>query len=373
MALLVAGCSPEVVEDDQTADGSQSPTEEGTVSQQTEAIQTQLRNDYYRPLLTDGTYQPSQSRGITQNLHSTVNLKYFESGLFDLAREEFDTETHYFQEGQYIDSNVVTAWLSRENPELEEGEIQGLNPIADESEKPDERNPIYLQSILEHNFYQQTTEGYQLSGMTIGLALNSVDYYRTEIGGPVLETKIDRETLISQGQAMGNEIVRQLREMDGLSTIPIVIGFYEQSTRDDIAGGVYFQQGMSQNGEKTISNWKNLNHDRKVFPLEGSESNEGNSFANFKSEVETFFPNLSGVTGIASYTDDVMMHLKIGITTQFYSQGEMIAFTQFVNEMADTYLPPNIPIEITIDSMLGTEAVLYREAGGNSFEGHILY
>lgn len=159
--------------------------------------------------------------------------------------------------------------------------------------------------------------------------------------------------------------------MEEIPDVPIVVGIFEQSPSDDLAGGVYIAESSAPAGSDSVSGWTQLNHRKAVFPLAGTESNEGNSFANFKSEVESFFPNLSGVVGIASYVDDQLIDMSINITTQFYGEGEMIAFTQFVNDAAETYLPLNIPIEITIDSIDGVEAFLFRETGSNEFKGHI--
>ena len=101
------------------------------------------------------------------------------------------------------------------------------------------------------------------------------------------------------------------------------------------------------------------------------ESAEGNAFANFKSEVENFFPNLSGVTGVAHYIEDNLVTLQIDIMTQFYGKGEIIAFTQYLNQAANTYLPENLPIEIKVESLNGIESFLKRESEETEFVTHI--
>ncbi|WP_373472005.1 CamS family sex pheromone protein, partial [Carnobacterium alterfunditum] len=73
----------------------------------------------------------------------------------------------------------------------------------------------------------------------------------------------------------------------------------------------------------------------------------------------------------ALYTDDQIVNMKISVSTQFYGESEIIAFTQHVAEKAASFLVPNVPIEITIDSINGTEAFLAREAGETKFYTHI--
>ncbi|MDN6385229.1 MAG: CamS family sex pheromone protein, partial [Alkalibacterium sp.] len=117
--------------------------------------------------------------------------------------------------------------------------------------------------------------------------------------------------------------------------------------------------------------WKKINEERVIFPLEGMHSAVGNNFANFKSEVENFFPNVSGVTGLGHYIENQLVDLEISVTTQFYGKGEMIAFTQFLNEAGKTYLPGNVPTQINVESLNGMESYLNRENDKKEYEVYI--
>lgn len=373
LALFLASCDilPDPVEpqDPEVQDTEQLPEEsESTADDEQSIVEIQLDTDYYRPVITeDGTYETSQNRGITTRLNSNINIRLFEDDLMRLSHEFFPTENHFFQEGQFLPSNLVTTWLQRQSEENEEG----LNPESTGSTTPEDRAPNYLSSILEHNFYVQTEEGLQLSGMSIGLALNSIDYYTAEQFGPTLEQEIDSAELLEEGQRMADEVISRIREIEGLGEIPIMVGLYEQASRDDLAGGVFVARGISENGSASISNWTSVNEERLIFPLEGMESAEGNAFANFQSEVANFFPNLSGITGRAHYINDGLASLNIEIMTQFYGKGEMIAFTQYLNEAATTYLPSNLAIEIKVESLNGIEAFLERGTGEEEFNAHV--
>ena len=330
--------------------------------------ENQLGEKYYRPLLVEGSYQPSNSRGITLRLNSAVNLKTFETGLMLLSTDYFPTQNHLFQEGQLISEESIRSWIRRKD---DEHNSEGLNPVDNQKKEPTERNPIYLQSILEQDYYVETESGPKLGGISIGLALNQVDYYTKEQFGAEFETKIPREDLLKKGKEMADQLVLRIREIEGAGEVPITVALFEQAPRDHFGGGVFFSQGISKKGSTSINEWIEINERKEVFPLTGNDTSEGNSFKNFKSEVETFFPNLSGITGIAEYRNDEMKHLDISIVTQFYGAGEMIAFTQFVQDAASKYLPPNIETEITVESMEGTEAFLFRKTGGSTFEGHV--
>lgn len=370
--LLLSACT-QPSDEEAAESGDQSAQTENTESTTNAILRNQLGDDYYLPALTeDGEYAPSQNRGITLNLNSGINISLFEKDLMRLSQSMFPTDEYLIQEGQKLTSEMVSGWLSREDvlseeeqEELDPEEIarreflKGLNPP--ESGEGDDRAPRYLNSILEFDFYSQTDSGPQFNGMSIGLAMNTVDYYRTEIGGPQYQQEIPEDVLLEQGQAMANEIVRRVRQVEELAEIPIFIGIYEQSAKDDLGGGVYVAVGQSTNGSTAIQNWDMLNEERLIFPLEGSDSSEGNAFANFRSEVEKFFPNLSGVTGQAHYVNENLQSLTINVMTQFYGATEIISFTQFLKQSATTFLPSDLDIEIVVESPQSVEAFLKKD------------
>jgi protein involved in sex pheromone biosynthesis len=371
LALFLASCDmlPDPVDpaEQQVPENEEGTSEEDTASEDPNIVEIQVDSDYYRPVINeDGTYETSQNRGITTRLNSNINMKLFEDDLMRLAHEYFSTEDHFFQEGQFLPGNLAQTWLQRQSEDNEEG----LNPESTGND-PESRTPNYLESILEHNYYVQTDEGLELAGVTIGLAMNTVDYYQAEQFGPTQEQEISSEELIQEGQRIADEVVSRMREMEGLGNVPIMVGLYEQATRDDLAGGVYVMRGLSDNGSGSVSGWTELDEERLIFPIEGMESAEGNAFANFQSEVSNFFPNLSGIVGRAHRVNEGLVSLEIEIMTQFYGKGEMIAFTQYLNEAATTYLPANVTIEIKVESLNGTEAFLQRNAGEDEFDAHI--
>lgn len=326
----------------------------------------QLGKGYYRPALNEeGHYKTSESRGITRNLDSGINLNLFEKDLIRLSQEDYPTDDYYIQEGQYLSKDQVYSWIGRKS----EDNPEGLNPVKSGDEE--KRNPNYLNSILELDFFKKEEESLDFSGMTIGLALNSVDYYQAEQFGPTLEQKIKDDQILEKGKEMANEIVRRIREMEDLGNIPIAVALYQQAERDDLSGGVYIAKGKSQPASTLVDDWKTVNEERLVFPLAGQSSAEANAFANFKSEVETFFPNISGITGRAHYIDERLNSLTINIMTQFYGEIEMISYSQYLKQSAATYLPADNHTEIIVESARGVEAFLEKGPEDAEFYSHV--
>ncbi|HEX5351402.1 MAG TPA: CamS family sex pheromone protein [Trichococcus sp.] len=358
--FLLASCG-QLSETQTTENTTNTGPEKVTV----QTTQNQLSTDYYPALIVDGKYQFSQNRGVSLSLNSTANIKDFEADLLDVSKNVFPTDQYFFQEGQVIDYDTTRLWLGR----YSDSNPDGLNPTDNGSTDAATREPIYLEQILEQDYMIQNENGFELAGMAIGLAMNSVDYYK--VNDVPMEQAISRDKLEEQAKAYANTIITRLRQTEGLESIPIVIGIYEQSAQDSPVGGVYLFEGVSTEGN-AIGEWITRNESKVVFPLQsGTQTEESSNFDNFKNEVQNFFPNLNGIVGEGKYIDGQLMSLEIDITTQFYGETEIIAFTQHVTDAAGRFLPQNIPVEITVESINGIESFLTRENDSQGFSYHI--
>ena len=323
---------------------------------------TTADNQNYRYILTGGQYQVSATRGATLNLNATVNLEQFEKGLLQLSKTQFPTSQYFFQEGQYIQREQLYAWLARKN----EDNPTGLNPPDNGQVGNSSRAPLYLSQILEQDFMLPEGDSYVLGGISIGLALNTVDYYQANNINYTQE--IPESEVEAQGKAIAGELLQQLRSIPALSDVPITIGLFKQSSSDDLAGGVYFLKTTVLSGSE-IPGWEATNIERVVFPNLGADkdTDDTKSFEAFKNQVQNFFPNLSGVTGVAEYHNGELTRLDIDITTQFYGESEMVAFSEYVTNVATSYLTKNVAISIRIHSAVGAEAVIFKQVDQANF------
>lgn len=346
----------------------------GTTSTTNSGIQTtgQTSDSNYQGVIQNGKYLTSKARGVTKDQNTNgYNLKSFENGLQSISQKQFATDKYIFQEGQYIKKATAQKWLARaskKNP-------SGLNPKDNGEKDANKRNPNYLQALEEQDYMTQSGNKLKLGGMTIGLAMNKIDYYQKKEYGATYQTKIPHEKMVSEGKAMGNKVVSRMRKTEGVGDVPIVIALYEQATNDSLVGGTFFAYGISKDGGKTISEWHDVDQANYVLPTVGDvksgNSSDAEAFNNFKSQVQSFFPNLSGVTAQSHYKDGNLSGMNISINTQFYSETEIRSFTQYLVTAANKYLPNNVAIEITVSSTEGTQAFVAREAGEKSFYSHV--
>jgi Protein involved in sex pheromone biosynthesis len=113
-----------------------------------------------------------------------------------------------------------------------------------------------------------------------------------------------------------------------LANVTIVFGLYEQAANDSLVGGTYFAQAVSKSGT-TISDWTSLKQENGVLPVVNNEKpingGDSDSFNNFKSKIQSFFPNLSGVTAQVHYENDSLKGMKIKITTNSLAKTRFVA------------------------------------------------
>ena len=324
----------------------------------------------YGGVIKDGKYLTGKARGLTADQNGNMNnTKSFETGLQDISKKEFSPSKYTFQEGQYLSSDTLQSWLNRKSKD----NADGLNPKDNGSKNEKKRNPIYLESIEEQDYMQKSGNAMKLKGVTIGLAMNSVDYYQKEQYGAEYQTKISNDEINTKSNEIAQEVVSRMRKDKDLKNVPIVVAVYKQAPNDSLIGGTFLKYAKT-NGS-SISEWKDLDYKNVVYPLGNGESspnaNDASAFNNFKNQTQSFFPNLSGITAQAQYKGKEMQGMRINITTQFYSETEIQNFTQFVSTQAQKYLPTGVNIDITVKSNNDVQSFLSRGTKDKSFTSHV--
>lgn len=231
--LLLAGCVPSDTNETEVLNSEEEEVETAIIPSM------QLDDQYYRTLLP---YKQSATRGkIVNRMNSRYDIEEAEKGLLRLSQNQFSPEDYYFQEGQKITDEEVTAWLKRKG-EKEGHDPMGLNaedktkPLSKEEKEgnasPERPEPAILAHIIEQNYLVKTKEDtIRLGGVSIGLALNSV--YYNSIDGVSYEESISHDKLEKEGKRMADEIVSRLRQKEGMADIPITVGLFEQKSRKD--------------------------------------------------------------------------------------------------------------------------------------------
>ena len=359
LVLILSACAPNFNKEEKvkTEDVDSNTTETAILPNY------KISDDYYKVVVP---FKASEARGlVVNNLNTRYNIAEFETGLMRIAQNAYDPEKYFFQEGQYLDRTLISNWLGRKSSK----NAEGLNPAGKENGK----EPIYLAHILEHDYLVKTDDNsLKLGGISIGLAMNSV--YSYEEKGAAKELKLDRTKLEKEGKKIAAEVVKRIREVEGLEQVPIIISLFEQKESSSVVPGNFFAYSKVAGNSKSIGDWESINEKYVLFPSSDTKyKSEVDSFSYFKQDIEKYFPNFNGVVGRAFYVNDKMQNLSIEIPIQFYGEAEALGFTQFVAGKVMEHFPPNnnSSVQVSITSVYGPESLIVRDVDAGEPYIHI--
>lgn len=267
-------------------------------------------------------------------------------------------------------------WLNRkftkeqlDAEKLKDTENVGLNPLDDgvgDLKTRNEKSPIYLAHILEHDYLIKDNDGkVRLGGVVIGLAMNSVYYYQTVQYGATFEKKIPHADLEREGKKIAEEVAKRIRGVDGLKDVPVTIALFEQASKSAVVPGNFFAYSNVSKGSNSLGGWEDVNEKYYLFPSTQATSDHRDDitfFQNFKQDVESYFPNFNGVIGKAFYVENQLQEISIDLPIQFYGKAEGIGFTQYVTGLVMEHFPEYVTVEVNISSVNGPEALIVRKA-----------
>lgn len=354
--LALAACQNDQADSTESA-GSASQTSSNSEEQQTKT--DQLSTEYYPSYISDGTYQVNSGAGITAGTSSQANAENLERGLYDLAKNIFSTEDYSIQEGQVIGEEKTIAFLkaqSDENPE-------GLNPSGALSETLDGYEPRYLNSIMEYDFVDQDGN---VAGISIGLGMNYSDTFNSE--SETEEVEITSEERIEQGKQMAETIVSNIRQDETYADTPIHVAIFENEESGDLGGGTFTTDAVSSSGN-SFGDWSTYNQDFVVYDVDDAPNEEDTvSFTRFRDQIQSFYPQLSGLSGVGYYQDNELQNVNIVINSQFDGYSEVIALSQQAISTASSVFNNNIEIQIQVVTADGVRALLTRNKDSDTFD-----
>lgn len=360
LLLILSGCTAKTDSNDKVVQKNKTKKSETGIM-----TKNQISSKYYKTVLP---YKASKSRGlVVSNINSRYDINELETGLMRLSQNNYSPDNYLFQEGQYLTKATLTKWLSRKSKK----NASGLNPADNGYGKS--RNPIYLAHILEQDYLKKVDKDtVALGGVSIALAMNSVDYYQKEEYGDTYEQAISDSELLSKGKEMANTVLKRIRQTKGLSKVPVTIAIYKQGKRNAVIPGNYL--AYSTTDDNSVGNWKTVNE--KYYLLGSTDAasahkTDNNNFKNFKADIEDYYPNYTGVVGRARYENNQLSELDIDIPLQFYGQAEIVGFTQYITDLVGKYLSKDADIQINITTSEGAAALITRSKGDSKAKAHI--
>lgn len=352
--LALAACQNDQADSTESA-GSASQSSSSSEEQQT----SQLSTEYYSSYISGGTYQTNSASGITAGASSQANAENLERGLYDLAKNIFSTEDYSLQEGQVIGEDQTLAYLtaqSDKNPD-------GLNPSGYASTTMEGFEPRYLNTLMEYDFVDQDGN---IAGISIGLGMNYSDTFTSDSDSE--EVEITSEERIEHGKQMAETIVADIRENEAYADIPIHVAIFENEESGDLGGGTFSTDAVSSSGN-SFGDWSTYNQDFVVYDVDDAPNEEDTvSFTRFRDQIQSFYPQLSGLSGVGYYQDNELQNVNIVINSQFDGYSEVIALSQQAISTASSVFNNNIEIQIQVVTADGVRALLTRNKDSDTFD-----
>lgn len=308
--------------------------------------------------------ESSPTRGLILNqIRNRADVEQVEMSLMRLSTEFFDPDDGYiFREGQHLSRDFVLGILRAHDPEIE-GHT-GLNPAVGSSVSyngtvfehgVEGTQPIRpLTHVLEQNFVTitQNEEGqseFQLEGIAIALALNPYHWVIDRSMGFENDYRMTDDEIIAIGEEMAADLLRLLRQQEGLEDVPIVIGLYIlRSYREVIPGGfariAYIESG------RVINSWESVHERHFMLPAPGINEydvNINDQFNAFSNHIDTHFPHSYGIVARAHVVDERVYRISIVFSMSFYGFSEKLGFHQLVAEQIG-YFSPEYDIRIIV-------------------------
>src|SRR5690606_556256 len=245
--LVISGCG-RVVEDDLVQPEEEGETEVSIIPSHA------VEESQYKILLP---FRPSAARGaITNQVANRVDIDELEEGLRRHSVSVFSPEKYVFEEGQYLTTDKIYELIDSLNPE-----------IKDPANKKDhEENPRVFSHILEHNFLERKDNRVELVGVSIGIALKSVYRFQTETGGPYYYEEIPEGEMIAEGERIANAVLEEVRGIDELSNVPIMIALFQEEEQSSPVPGHFVQKAVIEKGATTVNKWEKINEEYILFP-----------------------------------------------------------------------------------------------------------
>lgn len=385
--LVLTACGNNDEKSKEQSNEKEQQKESGSVKEI--ATDKNVQGDNYRTILP---FKESQARGLLQdNMANSYNGEDFENGLLDLSKSVFPTDDYLYQDGQYLDKDMINAFL---NPKYTKDEVNkmdesdrkekkanenlGLNPShkgETDPEKIAEQSPAYLSNILEQDFYASgDTKGKKIKGMTIGLAMNSTYYYQKEKDGETYSKDLDDKEIEKQGKQMAEELLSRIRENKDLKEIPIHFAIYKQSGENSIVPGEFIAGTTVEDGMTRINDWKDINQKTALLPSEEAgelDENLNSDFKQFNDNLQTYFNNFTQAVGTVKFDNKKAKQLSVDLPIDYYGKAETIGITQYVTEQADKYFDGIDEYEIHIKDGNNPKALISKTKDDKEPQVHI--
>ncbi|MED2036536.1 CamS family sex pheromone protein [Bacillus wiedmannii] len=306
-----------------------------TISKKDEVIQkdtkeksmiprTAVSKDYYRTVIPLKEQKVINTANIKTN--SKLDLADYENGLMNIAKEQFDTESHVLQLSQYIPEKLVDELVAKVEA------------------------PILTNIIEQDYFGKQNSNELSLSGVVIGLAMSS---------------SVSNEEAMSKGAEVAKQLIEAINKNDKYNKSPITFAIFKQESTSSLKNGTYIASATVQKNDTNLGNWSTIDEQAYSYPSDefkqahGEDNTKITEFADAMKGFSTgdFIP----VNAKVSYKKNQMDTLNMNIVIKYNGKTELMALTQMAAQSMLDKLPKDAKVQLQIKSESKIEAIIIKE------------
>lgn len=312
-------------------------------------------------------FRPSKAReAITNQIANRIDIHELEDGLRRQSVDVYDPKKYIYEEGQYFSTAEIYELIDELNPDAKENET-----IDDFKE-----NPRIFSHMLEQNYLVRKDNTVELAGISIGIALKSVYRFTPERDGPSYTEEIDFDEMMEAGKHVADRILSAIRQKEELMNVPVMIALYQEEKPASAVPGNYVAKTVVGEGEQSIGKWTSIKEKHVLYSAKnatGKYADDYQRVKKFGDRVTEYFPNYVGLIGEGFYQNDQLQRTTIRIPIEFNGRSEIVGFTQYVYGVVEEIFQVHDEIEIVIESMNRTEAILTKKSGETKVYVHVMH
>lgn len=276
-------------------------------------------------------YKSGVSSNYIVNNMNTYDVDEVESSLMEISSIYFNTDTSYYQDGQYLDNNFLKEILNKEN-------LNSYDEIVIDGVTID---PYYVTGIVEQNYLDNSNN---LKGISLGIILNPYQGYINNYG-VTLYKQIEEDTLLKIGEEITKNLLEKIRNTLNISNTKIVVALYFQNNPNSNSRGSYKKYGITNNTDIVFNDYN-----EEFYYISDNYVMKNNNdiysfYISLERNLEEFLPKLY-LTGNCTYKKGDLKMSVINISGSNLSKSEVLAITQIISNDIDESIKSNIIIYV---------------------------
>lgn len=285
---------------------------------------------------------------------SLEDAMYISTGLMDLTKKYISPSDHVFQEGQFLDydildaSDLTTGLLGRTS----DNNPIGLNPALDsefDSGNGMITNPLILSDIYEIDFLKSG----EVKGVSLAIILNPKQG----------TTTITDEKLLEFGSASADAVVKTLQEQEGFPQGTLIyVTLYKNSASDDALPGSFMaERNYSKNDAFTT-----IDQQWVMFPGSTASTLDNATLQQFNSvsdAIHNFLIEDVDMIGKGRFDDGLLSELRISVNMHAKTGSEAVALTQYIKTLLNNFTSQEFRIRVEIKCNDENIAMMERRRG----------